>query len=281
MNTQDGPDLLEVLELTEYETTALDRLLAVGRTTAPNLADATDIPNARIYSVLESLGNEGYIEIIPGRPKEYQPKAPEAILERAKANRRQAYETYRAEIEDTAEPFLEHYEPLYEQASAEVSPTAELFHVVDVGEPSLRETREIYRGAATTLHIMTKSFEYLDEVIPALRDVIEEVTIQVLFLHPKHLSAANSRIQATVLDRLDSEFPAVEYRFSNQLMPWRGTLADPSRDYETGTAIFLVEEKDIPLHMRQAAVTENGSFVAGMNRYFTLMWEHDSVADPD
>jgi len=39
------------------------------------------------------------------------------------------------------------------------------------------------------------------------------------------------------------------------------------------------EEKDIPLDMRQAAVTENGSLVAGMMRYFELIWEYESVTD--
>lgn len=279
MKTLDGAELLEVLDLSDYETTALDQLLTTGRTTAPNLADATDIPKARIYGVLESLGNKGFIEIIPGRPKEYQPKPPADLLERAKDNRRQTYETYCEEVDEMADAFLNHYKPRYEQANEEIPPTAELFHVVDVGEPSLRETRRIYRQAETTLHIMTKSFEYLDDVIPAFRDVVaEDVTIKVLFLHPDHLSAENDRIQTDILDRLDSVFPSVEYRFSSQLMPWRGTLADPSLDYETGTAIFLVEEKDVPLHMRQAAVTENGSFVSGLNRYFTLIWDHDSVA---
>jgi hypothetical protein len=52
-------------------------------------------------------------------------------------------------------------------------------------------------------------------------------------------------------------------------------------DYDTGKAIFLVEEKDVPLHMRQAAVTKNGSFVAGMDRYFTLTWEYESTRAPD
>jgi hypothetical protein len=49
-------------------------------------------------------------------------------------------------------------------------------------------------------------------------------------------------------------------------------------DYESGKAILLVEEKDIPLQMRQAAITENGSFVAGLYRYFELLWTHESVA---
>jgi sugar-specific transcriptional regulator TrmB len=83
----DAPvDMLERLGLTEYEQTALAELLALGRTTAPNLAEATGIPKARIYGVLDSLADRGYIEVIPGRPKEYQPKPPEEVLDRAVEN---------------------------------------------------------------------------------------------------------------------------------------------------------------------------------------------------
>lgn len=274
-----GEELLTALELNEYEATALAQLLTLGRTTAPNLADATDIPKARIYGVLEELGDRGFIEIIPGRPKEYQPKAPEAILQRAEENRRQAFETYRQELSSLEEAFLEYFQPRYEQASGSVSPTEELFHVVSVGEPSIQETRRIYREAETTLHIMSKSFAYLEDVEPALRSVLETgLAVQLLLLHPRHLSAENQQRQEAIRDRLEAEFPEVEYRFSNEPMPWRGTLADPSMEYETGEAILLVEERDVPLHMRQAAITENGSFVAGLNRYFSLIWAYDSVA---
>ena len=89
MKGTDGSQLLQTLDLKDYETTALDRLMRLGRTTAPNLAESSGIPKARVYDVLESLGDQGFIEIIPGRPKEYQPRAPEEILQRAKANRRQ------------------------------------------------------------------------------------------------------------------------------------------------------------------------------------------------
>ena len=282
MTQTDGTQLLEALELKEYERTALDQLLRLGRTTAPNLAEASGIPKARVYGVLESLGDEGFIEIIPGRPKEYQPKAPEEILQRAKANRRQAYEAYCREIDSVSETFLNHYRPLYETATSEISPTEELFRVVNVGEPSLRETREIYRDTDTELDITTKSFEYFVDVESTLRETVDRgVDVSVLFLHPSHLTDENSRIQAEIVDRIDTEFPEAAYRFSKQRLPWRGTLADPSLEYETGTAILLVEEKNIPLHMRQAAVTENEAFVAGMNRYFSLIWQHDSVALPD
>ena len=278
MTRTDGTQLLEALELKEYERTALDQLLRLGRTTAPNLAEASGIPKARVYGVLESLGDEGFIEIIPGRPKEYQPKAPEGILQRAKANRRQAYEAYCREIDSVSEAFLNHYRSLYETATSEISPTEELFRVVNVGEPSLRETREIYRDTDTELDITTKSFEYFVDVEPTLRETVDRgVDVSILFVHPSHLTDENSRIQAEIVDRIDAQFPEVAYRFSERRLPWRGTLADPSLEYETGTAILLVEEKDVPLHMRQAAVTDNEAFVAGMSRYFSLIWEHDSV----
>ena len=35
----------------------------------------------------------------------------------------------------------------------------------------------------------------------------------------------------------------------------------------------------VPLHKRKAAVTENGSFVAGLSQYFDLVWNHESTAD--
>lgn len=276
-----GETVLEnTLELMEYEATALDGLFRLGRTTAPNLAEATGIPNARIYGILDNLGNAGYVKVIPGRPKKYEPKAPARILEQATENRYQAYESFRSRIDDLREEFLQYYRPLYRCADDEVSTTEELFHVVDVGEPSERETRQIYRRATTQLHIMTKSFEYLDSVEPSLRDVAEtDVQIKVLFTHPDCLTGANQEIQTEILERIDTVFPGIDYRFSNSMMPWRGTIANPEAG--DGTAIFLVGEKDTPLHMRQAAITEDDSFMTGMDRYFDLIWQYDSVGTPD
>jgi len=107
----DPSDVFDLVGLTEYETTALEELLSLGRTTAPNLADATDIPKARIYGVLDSLADRGFVKVVPGRPKEYQPKAPEELLDRAIENRRQSYEHFAAEIDDSRDAFLSTYRP--------------------------------------------------------------------------------------------------------------------------------------------------------------------------
>lgn len=268
--------LRDTLELMEYEATALDGLFRLGRTTAPNLAEATGIPNARIYGILDSLGNAGYVKITPGRPKKYEPKEPAEILSQATENRYQAYEEFRTAVDGVREEFVEYYGPLYRSADDEVSTTEELFHVVDVGEPSERETRQLYRHATARLHIMTKSFAYLDSVEPSLRDTVTTDTeVRVIFTRPDHLSEPNQERQREIIGRIEAEFPGIDYRFSNSLMPWRGTIADPGTG--DGTAILLVGEKDTPLHMRQAAITEDDSFIAGMNRYFDLIWQYDSV----
>ena len=271
----------DTLGLTEYEAIALRKLLTLGRTTAPSLAEATDIPKARIYGVLESLSDRGFIKIIPGRPKEYQPKPPEEVLDRAVENRRQDYEQFAGTVEELREAFLAEFGPRYGQASQDITPTEELFHVVDVGEPSERETRRLYHEAEKRVCAMTKSFEYFDAVEPAFADALERgVDVSILMLVPEFLSTDprdEPTIQRDIVEEIQSTYPAVDIRFSTEKLPFRGNVADPSLDYETGSAIFLVEEEDVPNHMRQAAITENGAFVAGLKRYFGLIWEHESI----
>lgn len=275
-----GDDFLSLLDLTEYETAALEELLLLGRTTAPDLAEATGIPKARIYGVLDSLSEAGYVKVIPGRPKRYQPHDPSEIAERAVANRRHGYERFREDVEAVEESFVDAYTPVRDRGVDELSPTEDLFHVVDVGEPSERETRRLFRAAGEAVFVMTKSFEYIDSVTPAMRDAIDRgVTVNVLMLSPEHLSADNEQRQREIRRSIAEEFPSVRVRISERELPWRGTFIDPSLDYESGQGLFLVEQEEIPNHHRQAAVTENPSFVAGLWQYFDLLWRHESHAD--
>jgi sugar-specific transcriptional regulator TrmB len=278
MNRDSDPtDLLEKLDLREYEATALAHLLRAGRTTAPDISEATGIPKARIYGVLDSLSDYGFIKVIPGRPKQYQPKPPEVILDRAKENRRQAYEDQCNELEELRSDFLDVFGPLYEHADEDLSPTSELFYVVDVGDPSETETRRLYRTANDSVYVITNSFAYFDSVEPAVANALDaDIDVSVLFLHPELLPDENVSRQRDVVKQIESEYPNVDFRFSKNVLPWRGTFIDPSMDYDSGQAIFLVEEKDVPNYKRQAAITENGSFVAGMKRYFELIWQYES-----
>jgi sugar-specific transcriptional regulator TrmB len=268
-------DVFDRLGLTEYERTALVELLTLGRTTAPNLAEAAGIPKARVYGVLDSLADEGYVKVIPGRPKHYQPHDPATILDRAEENRRQELESFVQDLDAERESFLAEFQPRFEAAGEDITATEELFYVVDVGEPSERETRRIYHEAGDRICILSKAFEYVDTVETALADALARgVTVQVILLHPDMLSPDERDRQAAVVDRLLAR--DVSVRFSTEQLPWRGTFADPTFSYEGGEAILLVQEDDVPNHLRQAAITENGAFVAGLGRFFDLTWEHES-----
>lgn len=282
MESGSADRLFETLSLTEYEATALEELLRLGRTTAPNLAEATGIPKARIYGVLDSLAEDGYIKVVPSRPKEYHAKPPEEILDRAVENRRQAFEQYSQNIEAIRETFLSEFRPVYETASDDITPAEELFHVVDVGEPSEQETRRLYHEAESVICVITNSFAYIDAVESELSDALDRgVEANLLFLNPDLMPPEKSAVQAEIIDRLADAHPDLAMRYSEHKLPLRGTLIDPSMDYDAGQSILLVEEPDVPNHMRQAAITENGSFVAGLKRYFDLVWEYDSTAVRD
>ena len=272
-----GPDeLFEVLEFTEYETAALRTLLTVGSTTAPNLAEATGIPKARIYGVLDDLTDRGFVKEIPGRPKTFHAKHPDEILDRAVENERASMERTVDRLDGLRGAFVDEYGSAFERASDDITPTEELFYVVDVGEPSETETRRLYDGAEDEVNVLTKGFEYFDRIATAFADAVDRgLDVRVIFLHPSMLTDENAESQAAVIERLATEHPSADLRFSDGILPWRGTFADPSMSYESGRAVLLVEEKDIPLHMRQAAVTENAPFVAGMKRYFDLLWHHE------
>ena len=281
--TDSADDLFSLLDLTEYEADALEELLLLGRTTAPDLAEATGIPKARIYGVLDALSEAGYVKVIPGRPKQYEPHEPAAIAERAVENRRHAYERFREDVEAVEEAFVDEYTPVRDRGVDELSPTEDLFHVVDVGEPSERETRRLFREADEGVYVLSKSFGYIDAVRPAIQNAVDRgVTVDVLLLHPDSLSPDNRQRQAEIRELLGNEFPSVTVRVSDRILPWRGTFVDPSLSYESGQGLLMVEQEEVPNHHRQAAVTENPSFVAGMWQYFDLLWRHESVsADPD
>ena len=271
-------EAFERLELTEYEATALEQLLSMGRTTAPTLAEATDIPKARIYGVLDSLADDGYVKVIPGRPKQYQPKPPEELLDQSIENRRQEYDRHRQMVEEIRDEFVDEFGPLYRAAGEDIRPAEELFYVVDVGDPSERATRGLYHDAEAEVYVLSKSFDYFESIESAVRDALERgISVQVLLLHPERIEPEKRERQAEIVDRIREDYPQIDVRYSNGQLPWRGTFVDPSMDYSTGKAILLVEEEEVPNYLRQAAITENGSFVAGLKRYFDLVWAHDSA----
>ncbi len=266
---------LKELGLKEYEAKTLSHLLQIGETKAPKLSSISGVPKARIYGILEGLADRGLVEIEPGRPSKYRPKPPEEIIERMVRNKKEEMENEIEKIRAAEDDFKSQFQKLYESsAEKERKP---LLRTVSVGDPSEKETEMMYENAEEEINIVSKSMEWLPRVVDTLKKAIDRgVEVRALFLTQELLEEENKPIQKETIKTFREELPKAELKYSKSILPLRGSFIDPSYEYKTGKAIFLVEEKDVPLKLRDAAITENPSLVAGMERYFDLIWKHDT-----
>lgn len=265
--------LFEELGLSSYQAKVLTALIQCGESKASDVSQLSGVPRAKVYSVLDQLVDMGLVDKKPGRPITYRPKPPEAIIERLKHNIEIEYKRRLKKIEEVKNDLMkvlrEYYKPLRIESK-------ELIRIIKVGEPSERETRLMYLEARREIDIISKVFEYYPKVRRELIDASNRgVEIKVLLLGKDLLDGRSKSVQEEILELLKRDLNA-EIRLSKTILPLRGTIIDPSYRYTTGKAIFVVEDPKTPLYLRDAAITENPSLVAGMKKYFDLIWKYES-----
>ncbi len=276
MNTEQIEQTFENLGLSMYQSKVLLSLIQHGEAKASDISELSGVPRAKVYSVLDQLADNGLVDKKPGRPVKYKPKAPEKIVERLKHNIQLDYSERLRKVEEAEGELVEQLKGFQSSPSSEVS-SKELIRVVRVGEPSERETRLMYSQAESEVNVASKTFEYYPKVKKELIEASRRgVRVKVLLLGEGLLSEATQRVREEILRLVDQELTC-EVRLSKTILPLRGTIVDPSYEYKTGKAIFAVEDPVTPLYLRDAAVTENPSLVAGMKKYFDLIWDYEST----
>lgn len=76
-------DILETLAdcgLNEYESKVYSSLVRLGVSKASRISESSDVPQSKIYEVLDQLMNKQLVEMFDGRPKEYKATSPEVAL---------------------------------------------------------------------------------------------------------------------------------------------------------------------------------------------------------
>ncbi|QLC35348.1 TrmB family transcriptional regulator (plasmid) [Halarchaeum sp. CBA1220] len=96
---------LREMGLSEYEADAYHGLLHVGTATAKEVSDVADVPQSRVYDVLDSLETKGFVHIQPGRPKKYGPVDPDTAVQQFCAHRRRQHDRALSAIRDHGERF--------------------------------------------------------------------------------------------------------------------------------------------------------------------------------
>ncbi|AGK62028.1 putative transcriptional regulator [Archaeoglobus sulfaticallidus PM70-1] len=265
--------ILEKLGLSSYQAKALISLLKCGEAKASEISELSGVPRAKIYEVLDQLADLGLVDKIPSRPVKFRVREPKEILERLKSNIMIEYESRIDFFDRVKEELIRSFASLYSPASFR---TKELIRVVSVGEASERETRLMYREAEKEINIVSRCFEYYPKVRKELVDAFNRgVKIKILLLGRKFIDERGMKVQNEVLKMIKSDMGA-EVKLSRTPLPLRGSIVDPSYEYKTGKAIFVVEDPETPLYLRDSAVTDNPSLVAGMKKYFDLIWMYEA-----
>lgn len=75
---------LQRIGLTEYEAKAYLALLSTHLNTATKVAEKSGVPRTKIYMILESLANKGWVRIYSGVPLLFKATDPGEVFERIK-----------------------------------------------------------------------------------------------------------------------------------------------------------------------------------------------------
>ncbi len=259
--------------LSEYQTKALISLIQCGEAKASEIAKLSNIPRAKIYTVLDQLVDLGLADKKPGRPIVYKAKKPNEILDRLRENLEFELKKKLEIVEKKREEMLRELSKLY----CPKSEPKELVRVVRVGEPSEKKTKLLIREANNEINVISKVFEYYPKIKEEIMNAEKRgVKIRVLLLGKHILDERGRAVQEEIVKSIKEDLKSAEIKFSKDRLPLRGIIVDPSYDYTSGKAIFVVEDPRTPLYLRDAAVTENPSLVAGMKKYFDLIWRYES-----
>lgn len=173
---------LERIGLSSYEIRTFAALLNAGELTAAEISQNSGVPYSKIYEVLGTLEEKGWIGSRDSRPTKYFPKSPSTGLETTK-------QRMEAEFSLNQSTILSELVPLYEKSGTSEKPDIWVL--------------------SGTLNIAAKILEMVEscrnEVLIALPEAGDELVKQAL---PKLRSLHDRGVDITILtsDRMDKEY---------------------------------------------------------------------------
>jgi sugar-specific transcriptional regulator TrmB len=106
---------MESLGLTSYEIKVYLSLLERGSTTASDISKKSSVPYSKIYEVLNSLEDKGWLESDSSRPQKFFPKSPITALEAMKVR-------IESSIRDSKNMIMSELMPIYEKSGLRERP---------------------------------------------------------------------------------------------------------------------------------------------------------------
>ncbi|MDG7048473.1 MAG: TrmB family transcriptional regulator [Nitrososphaerota archaeon] len=156
---------LVYLGLSEYEIKVYSALLQGGPLTASELSKSSGVPYSKIYDILNSLEEKGWIDDDKERPSKYFPCDPEAALNTSKARIDRTFEISKQSV-------LDEIRPIYEKVETRERPE---IWVVRGEKAVLEKTLEIIQNASSELKLAIPAMvagQYgVEELLPLIKPI--------------------------------------------------------------------------------------------------------------
>jgi len=149
-------------------------LIEKGELTAKELTWVTNIPESRIYEVLNRLETEGWItRVEEGRPKKFKARAPNEVLRMIKMKKQ-------AELDKLEREITSILQPLYDKTSKTERPDV---WIIRGEENIISKAKSMIGEAEKTVFIAFPNIKkhHIDLFYPILR-ILKEKGIQIKFL---------------------------------------------------------------------------------------------------
>ncbi|MEM4246256.1 MAG: helix-turn-helix domain-containing protein [Candidatus Bathyarchaeia archaeon] len=210
--------ILKSLGLTEYEARAYLALVAHRHLTAGELSAGAAIPLTRVYGVLDSLSEKGFVKMSPGRPRTYEATPPESALSSFLQHLRASAERDFRRLKEVGDELLQELEPRYWEKRYKVSPE-ELLRALPSLAAAEEETSRAIAEAERRVDILSAVFGWGVRVGGEVAQALARgVAFRLLLLSPE----ADHR---AMVDRFPSS--RFEVRAGSEFWyPLRGTIVD-------------------------------------------------------
>jgi sugar-specific transcriptional regulator TrmB len=149
---------MQNLGLTDYEVRAYLPLIQMGPLTASELSNIADIPYSKIYEVLGSLEEKGWVKVGGGRPAKYYAKSPVTAVETMKLKLEE-------KLQQNGEIIISELMPIFENRWAKEKPDIWILR----GEQNiLAKLKELIANCERELLLATPSLpkEVLHALLP-------------------------------------------------------------------------------------------------------------------
>jgi len=249
MSASEGArEILRKMGLNAYETDAYVALLEGGQMTAMEISREAKLPYSKIYEVLNSLKQKGWIKNTETRPFKYYPVPP---LEAAAAAKRRLEDEY----QNWEQSLAEELQPLYEKREIVERPDILILH----GQQAvLTKLEEVLNKANREIMIAAPVFArpLIALVESPLGSVKKTVTVKLM--------AAGNREEWQFLKKVAG---ITELKFRDHMFGG-GVIADGKE-----AMLFLGEEKP-----SLVIWSKHGGLVGFAREYFQFLWDSSKTA---